>query len=147
LPIADCRLPIVIIGKRFLKLGDIADRSIYDTGRIENADSEVCIALLKSGGIVAEVARAATSVAANYRAACRARSKAEFIAKLGIVEEEADEVAFWLELTIEAEALPEAKLNLLLLETEELLRIIAASRISAARNVKTRRQLPTAANS
>jgi four helix bundle protein len=42
------------------------------------------------------VMRSATSVAANYRAACRARSRAEFIAKIGVVEEEADETAFWL---------------------------------------------------
>ncbi|MCB0293056.1 MAG: four helix bundle protein, partial [Calditrichaeota bacterium] len=42
--------------------------------------------------------RSGTSVAANYRAACRARSKAEFLAKLGVVEEEADETLFWLEL-------------------------------------------------
>ncbi len=48
-----------------------------------------------------QLARSATSVASNYRAACRARSRAEFIAKLGIVEEEADESGFWLELTTE----------------------------------------------
>lgn len=54
-----------------------------------------------------QLARAGTAVAANYRAACRSRSKAEFIAKLGTVEEEADESAFWLELTIEGEMLRE----------------------------------------
>ena len=51
---------------------------------------------------VSQVIRSASSVAANYRAACRGRSKAEFIAKLGIAEEEADETCFWLELLIEA---------------------------------------------
>jgi four helix bundle protein len=51
-----------------------------------------------------QVARSATSVAANYRAACRARSKIEFISKLGIVEEEADERALWLELIFESRA-------------------------------------------
>jgi four helix bundle protein len=45
-----------------------------------------------------QLARSGTSVAANYRASCRARSKAEFIARLGVVEEEADESALWLEL-------------------------------------------------
>src|SRR6266571_1871525 len=48
-----------------------------------------------------QLARSGTSVPANYRAACRGRSKAEFISKLGVVEEEADESAFWLELIIE----------------------------------------------
>ena len=47
-----------------------------------------------------QVLRAGTSVAANYRAVCRARSKAEFIAKIGIVVEEADETTFWLELLV-----------------------------------------------
>ncbi len=52
-----------------------------------------------SGRTVAnQIARSGTSIAANYRSACRARSKAEFIAKMGIVEEEADETLFWLEL-------------------------------------------------
>jgi four helix bundle protein len=84
--------------------------------------------------IAGQLARAATSVAANYRAACRARSKGEFVAKMGIVEEEADETAFWLDLTIEAEALPASKLTKLITEADELVRIIAASYITAARN-------------
>jgi four helix bundle protein len=52
--------------------------------------------------VASQLMRSGTSVAANYRAACRARSKPEFIAKLGTVEEEADESAFWLELIIES---------------------------------------------
>ena len=52
--------------------------------------------------IANQLVRAGTAVAANYRAACRGRSKAEFIAKLGTVEEEADESAFWMELIVEA---------------------------------------------
>jgi four helix bundle protein len=82
--------------------------------------------------VAGQLARAATSVAANYRAACRARSKAEFIAKMGIVEEEADETAFWLDLTVEAEALPVSKLSKLIIEADELVRIVAASYITAA---------------
>lgn len=58
-----------------------------------------------------QIGRCATSVASNYRAACRARSKAEFIAKLGIVEEESDESLFWLEMIEEAELLPAARLE------------------------------------
>src|SRR5438045_1130487 len=53
-----------------------------------------------------QLLRAATSVGANYRAACRARSKAEFCAKLGIVEEEGDECVYWLELLIDAGLVP-----------------------------------------
>ena len=94
--------------------------------------------------IASQLARAATSVAANYRATCRARSKAEFIAKMGIVEEEADEVAFWLDLTVEAEALPSSKLKGLMTEADELVRIIAASRISATRSAQANRQSPIA---
>jgi len=53
---------------------------------------------IQGRAIANQIIRSATSVAANYRAACRARSRAEFAAKIGIVEEEADETAFWLEL-------------------------------------------------
>jgi four helix bundle protein len=55
---------------------------------------------VKGRAIANQIMRSATSIAANYRAACRARSRAEFIAKIGVVEEEADETAFWLELII-----------------------------------------------
>lgn len=55
--------------------------------------------------------RSGTSVGANYREACRARSAAEFIAKLGIVEAEADETLYWLELIAELELLPKIKLK------------------------------------
>jgi len=98
-----------------------------------------------SGKVVAaQLARAGTSVAANYRAACRGRSRAEFIAKLGVVEEEADECAFWFELLVEACLLAPGKVSALRNEADELVRIIAASRISAARNRATNRQSPIA---
>jgi four helix bundle protein len=83
-----------------------------------------------------QLARAGTAVAANYRAACRGRSKAEFIAKLGTVEEEADESAFWLELIIEAELLRKTVVEPLLTEADELTRIMARSRISSSRNLR-----------
>jgi four helix bundle protein len=82
--------------------------------------------------IGSQLVRAGTAVAANYRAACRGRSKAEFIAKLGTVEEEADESAFWMELIIEAELLKAQKVQPLLAEAIELTKIIARSRISAS---------------
>jgi four helix bundle protein len=83
-----------------------------------------------------QLVRAGTAVPANYRAACRGRSKAEFIAKLGTVEEEADESAFWIELIIEGELLKRSAVESLLLEAEELTKIMASSRISASRSLK-----------
>ena len=80
--------------------------------------------------------RCGTSVGANYRAACRGRSKAEFIAKLGIVEEEADESAFWMELIMEDGLIEENLVRDLHKEAEELTAIMASSRISASRNLK-----------
>jgi four helix bundle protein len=79
-----------------------------------------------------QLMRSGTSVAANYRAACRARSKLEFIAKLGTVEEEADETAFWLELIIEGELLSAKQIQPLLAESIELVAIIAASKKTAS---------------
>ena len=87
-------------------------------------------------GISAEIlgrqlGRSGTSVGANYRAACRSRSKAEFIAKLGTVEEEADECGFWLDLINERKLLPHAKLVALLQEASELTAIMVASKKTA----------------
>jgi four helix bundle protein len=82
-----------------------------------------------------QIIRSATSVAANYRSACRARSHAEFIAKIGIVEEEeADETLFWLELIAETGLSSAAKLASLKREADELVAIMAASRKSAMGN-------------
>lgn len=68
-----------------------------------------------------------TSVAANYRAACRGRSRAEFIAKLGTVLEEADESLFWLELIVDAKLLPLSRVERLLIEGDELTAIFTAA--------------------
>ena len=78
-----------------------------------------------------QLLRAGTSVAANYRAACRARSKPEFISKLGIAEEEADESVLWIELLIESGIVPQKKLAKLLDEANQLTAIIVASRKKA----------------
>jgi len=75
-----------------------------------------------------QLVRSATSVGANYRASCRGRSIAEIIAKLSIVEEEADETMYWLELLAESTALPEAVVAPLLKETNELLAMTVASK-------------------
>ena len=78
-----------------------------------------------------QLIRSGMSVSANYRAACRARSRAEFIAKLGIVEEEADETCHWLELIIESAMLDEAKVKDLLKEANEITAIMVASKKTA----------------
>lgn len=77
--------------------------------------------------IAGQIVRCGTSVAANYRAALRARSKAEFIAKLSIVHEEADETLFWLELAEEAKLVPPKKLAALKQEANELTAIFVTS--------------------
>src|SRR6476469_8464034 len=61
--------------------------------------------------LASQIVRSGTSVAANYRAACRAKSPADFIAKMGIVEEEADETLFWLELLVESGLVPAIRLE------------------------------------
>jgi four helix bundle protein len=78
-----------------------------------------------------QVFRSGTSVAANYRAVCRARSKAEFIAKMGIVVEEIDETVFWLELQVETGIIAEGQMKSLLEEAKELLAIFAASHLTS----------------
>jgi four helix bundle protein len=78
-----------------------------------------------------QLLRCGTSVAANYRAVCRARSKAEFVAKIGIVVEEADEAILWLELMTESGIVSLAKTKELLKEANELTAIFAASQRTA----------------
>ncbi len=79
----------------------------------------------------AQIARSGTSVAANYRAALRGKSRADFINKITIVLEEADETEFWLELTKRADLLPAARLDELQNEAVELVRIFNATRTTA----------------
>jgi four helix bundle protein len=81
-----------------------------------------------------EFLRSGTSVAANYRAACRARSTADFISKISVVAEETDETLFWFELLIEAVLVQMKLLEPLLQECEELLKIFSASLATAKRN-------------
>ncbi len=81
----------------------------------------------------AQLLRSGTSIGANYRAACRGRSRAEFVAKLGIVLEEADETVFWLELIESAKIFPDGKLNSLRKEANELVSIFVSSVRTAKR--------------
>jgi len=80
-----------------------------------------------------QLLRSGTSVAANYRSACRARSHADFIAKMGIVEEEADESALWLELLSDAGLVSASKLQNLSQEADALTAIAVASIRTARR--------------
>ena len=83
-----------------------------------------------------QLIRSAGSMASNYRAACRGRSTAEFVAKLGNVLEESDESAFWLDLLVESgENVPVAELRKLRAEAEEIVAITVASIRTAARNL------------
>jgi len=83
-----------------------------------------------------QLLRAGTSVGANWRAAARARSRAEFVAKLGIVLEEADEVLYWMELLIEADLVKKERVRLLMQEANELTAITVAS-INTAKRRRT----------
>lgn len=82
-----------------------------------------------------QIFRSGTSVASNYRAACRGRSKAEFIAKMGIVEEEADETLFWLKVIEEVEIFNRDSISSLMQECNEILSIVVSS-INTARKRK-----------
>jgi len=84
-----------------------------------------------------QIIRSGTSVGANYRAACRGRSKAEFISKLGVVVEEVDETCFWLELIIEGSLLPKEKVLSLLNEADELTAIFVSSIKTSRGNQKS----------
>ena len=88
----------------------------------------------RSGNVIpGQIIRSGTSVAANYRALCRAKSRADFINKTSIVEEEADESCFWLQLLIDRGLLAAGRVQPLLKEANELTAIFVASRKTAAR--------------
>jgi four helix bundle protein len=78
-----------------------------------------------------QVLRSGTSVAANYRASCRARSRAEFVSRMAVVVEEADETCYWLQMIADSGVFPAKKLQPLQKEAQELLKIFSASRNTA----------------
>ena len=92
--------------------------------------------------LASQIVRSGTSVAANYRAACRAKSTADFIAKMGIVEEEADETLFWFELLEESQLLAPAQLMAIKQEADELIAITVASIKTTHRNRANNSALP-----
>jgi four helix bundle protein len=91
---------------------------------------------LASDVIGKQLVRSGTSIGANYRAACRAKSTPDMINKLKIVEEEADETEYWLELLVEAELIPEAQIKNIYKETDEILAMTVAS-LKTLRNRKS----------
>jgi four helix bundle protein len=93
----------------------------------------------KSANIIGnQLLRSATSVGANYRSACRGRSKPDFISKTGIAIEEADESLYWMELLVESEIVPQEKLSALMQECNEIIAILTASVKTAKSNLKPR---------
>ena len=90
--------------------------------QVDVLPKEVCASVLGR-----QLLRSGTSVGANYRAACRARSHADFISKLGICEEEADETLYWMELLTESGKVPKETMASLMKEGNEILAIICAS--------------------
>jgi four helix bundle protein len=82
----------------------------------------------------AQVIRSGTSIGANYRAACRGRSRAEFASKIGTVAGEADETVYWLELIDEGELVPKSSLSSLLKEANELTAIFTSARRTSSRD-------------
>lgn len=86
--------------------------------------------------IARQIIRSGTSIGANYRAACRAKSTPDMINKMKIVEEEADETEYWLELLIEAELVPPEQIKIIYKETDEILAMTVAS-IKTLRNRKS----------
>lgn len=107
-------------GLRIIKLSEVLPNS-----KVSNM---ICNQLLRCG----------TSVGANYRAACRARSKPDFISKAGISIEEADESIYWMEMLIEAEIISKERLAALLKEADEIVAILTASVKTARANLNQR---------
>jgi four helix bundle protein len=141
MPIDDWRLPSV---ECRVASAERLERRAMDTQELKDRTKHFSLRVIKLVGALPntvtgraignQLVRSGTSVGANYRAACRGRSTAEFIAKLGTVEEEADESAFWMELIMDDGLLSKELVESLHREAGELTAIVAASRISASRN-------------
>jgi four helix bundle protein len=126
LPISDFRLQIVLMNSTELKerTKRFALRILKLVAALPNT--------ITGRAIATQLVRSGTSVAANYRSTCRARSRAEFVAKVGVVLEEADETLLWLELIAEAKLMRMKRLDSLLAEANELVAIMVTSRKSAS---------------
>ena len=130
------------IGKLILRLRiSNAELEMYRSEELKKRTKQFAIRIIKlfralprteeARVIGKQMLRSGTSVAANYRAVCRARSKAEFIAKMGVVVEESDETVLWLELLVDTQIVSGRRMTELLAEANELLAIFAASQHTA----------------
>ena len=136
----------------FLKTGKSLDMTREEmksrTKAYANRVVRLCGALPKSWiaqTLGRQLLRSGTSVGANYRAACRAKSRADFVNKLRIVEEECDESLFWMELLADNDIMKISRLQELMREGDELVAIIVASTKTAASNAgRANRQSPIA---
>jgi four helix bundle protein len=97
--------------------------------------------------VAKQLIKSATSVAANYRAACRTRSPADFVSKISVVAEEADESEFWLELTLDARIVPAERIRRLLKESGELTAIFSLARHCKEKLEEGRKPVVTRASS
>jgi four helix bundle protein len=134
MPIADCQMP----NERPSATMDLQARTFDFALRVVRLVRAIP-KTVEGRAIGGQLVRCGTSVGANYRACCKARSRAEFISKIGIVEEEINESVYWLDLIIAAAVLTRSRVTPLVNEARELEKIFAKSRITAIRN---RRQSP-----
>jgi four helix bundle protein len=130
LPIADCQLPI---WETAVDASELQQRSFDFALRVVRL-VRALPKTVEARAIAGQIVRSGTSVGANYRSTCKARSRAEFISKIGIVEGEINESVYWLELIVASAMLPAAKVQPLLDEARELEKIFGRSRITASRN-------------
>ena len=145
-PIADCRLRIADCGMRIAECG--VERKRMNSDELKARTKQFTLRVIRlveslprgrtADVIGRQLLRSGTSVGANYRAACRAKSTADFISKMGTVEEESDESLYWMELLIEAKIVESDKLESLMKEADELLAITVSS-INTARKRKERK--------
>jgi four helix bundle protein len=142
--IADREQPLLFILNFLCGMGEMVDKQKMTSEEMKTRTKQYAKQIIKlcrllpknrEGRLIGDqLFRAGTSVAANYRAACRARSRAEFIAKLGIVEEESDESLFWLELIKELDLCQDKLVPSLMKEGNEILSIVVSSINTARRN-------------
>ncbi|HQO35343.1 MAG TPA: four helix bundle protein [bacterium] len=108
-----------------------------DAGEFKNRTGEFALRVIRlvealpkgrTGDVLGrQLIRCGTSVGANYRSACRAKSKADFLAKMAIVEEECDEAIYWIELMVQAGLIDERRVSELMKEADEILSMVVAS--------------------
>jgi four helix bundle protein len=117
--------------KEYIERGQVRNRDLSDRTKLFALRIIRLFSALPNSDLARvigkQLLRSGTSVGANYREACRARSNAELISKLGIVTQELDETIYWMELLVEGEVVPAARLAELRTEAEELLKIFVTS--------------------